>query len=82
MLTYIRERQEALGATPGRRIYNYVSGAVILGVMALVFAGLGPLWIFWIAFPVSLVLDVFLTRKWMNEDALCAYRADQAGSVQ
>lgn len=78
MLTYIRERQEALGASPGRRIYNYASGAVILVVMALVFAGLAPLWIFWIAFPVSLVLDVFLTRKWIKEDALRSYRAGQA----
>jgi membrane protein implicated in regulation of membrane protease activity len=78
MLNYIRERQEALGATPGRRIYNYASGAVILAVMALVFANLAPLWIFWIAFPVSIVLDVFLTRKWIRDDALRGYRANHA----
>ncbi|WP_426978248.1 hypothetical protein ACQCSU_03210 [Pseudarthrobacter sp. O4] len=77
MLNYFRERQEALGATPGRRIYNYASGAVILVVMALVFAVLAPAWIFWIAFAVSCVLDVFLTRKWIREDALRAYRAGQ-----
>lgn len=79
MLNYIRERQEALGATSGRRIYNYASGAVILAVMALVFAGLAPTWIAWSAFVVSVVLDVFLTRTWIREDALKAYRADHAG---
>ena len=79
MLTYVRERQEALEASSGRRIYNYASGAVILVLMALVFAGLAPQGIFWIIFPVSLVLDVFLTRKWIREDAL---RAHQAGLAQ
>jgi membrane protein implicated in regulation of membrane protease activity len=79
MLNYIRERQEALGATPGRRIYNYASGAVILAVMALVFAGLARTWIFWMAFVVSVVLDAFLTRKWIQEDALSDYRADHGG---
>jgi hypothetical protein len=70
VLNYFRERQEALGATPGRRIYNYASGVVILAVMALVFSGLAPLWTFWIVFPMSLVLDFFLTRNWIREDAL------------
>ena len=78
MLNYFRERQEALGATPGRRIYNYASGAVILVVMAMVFSGLLPLWAFWIAFPASLVLDFFLTRSWIREDALRAHRANHA----
>lgn len=77
MLNYFRETQEARIATPGRRIYNYASAAVILLVTALVFAGLVPLWIFWIAFPVSLVLDALLTRKWIREDALRDYRAAQ-----
>jgi hypothetical protein len=77
MLNYFREAQEARMATPGRRIYNYASGAVILVVVALVFANLAPLWIFWIAFPVSLILGAFLTRKWIREDALRDYRASQ-----
>lgn len=77
MLNYFRETQEARIATPARRIYNYASGAVILVVMALVFANLVPLWIFWIAFPVSIVLDIFLTRKWVRQDALRDYRASQ-----
>lgn len=77
MLNYFRETQEARIATPGRRFYNYVSAAVILMVMAMVFAGLVPLWIFWIAFPMSLVLDALLTRKWVREDALGDYRAAQ-----
>ena len=79
MLTYVRERQEALAASSGRRIYNYASGAVVLVLMVLVFAGLAPQGIFWIVFPVSLVLDVFLTRKWIREDAL---RTHQAGLAQ
>ena len=77
MLNYFRETQEARIATPGRRFYNYVSAAVILIVMALVFTGLVPLWIFWIAFPMSLVLDALLTRKWVREDALGDDRAAQ-----
>ncbi len=77
MLKHFREAQEARIATSGRRIYNYASGAVVLVVMALVFANLAPLWIFWIAFPVSLVLDVILTRKWIREDALRDDRAPQ-----
>lgn len=77
MLNYFRERQEALNATPGRRIYNYASGAVVLVVMALVFAGLASIWIAWATFAGSLVLDAFLARKWIKEDALRDYRAGQ-----
>lgn len=40
MLNYIRERQDARAGTPGRRIYDYATGAVILAVVALVIAGL------------------------------------------
>lgn len=78
MLTYFRERQESLAASPVRRIYNYASGAVVLIVMAVVFVGSAPLWFFWIIFPLSLILDIFLTRKWIREDALRAYRVDHA----
>jgi hypothetical protein len=74
VLDYFRE---ARMATPGRRIYNCASAAIILVVMALVFAGLVPLWIFWTAFPVSLGLGALLTRKWIREDALKGYRAGQ-----
>ena len=77
MLNYFRERQEALNATSGRRFYNYASGAVVLVVMALVFVGLVSIWISWATFAGSLVLDAFLTRKWIREDALRDYRARQ-----
>lgn len=77
MLNYFRETQEARIATPGRRIYKYTSAGVILVVMVLVFAGLTPLWLFWVAFPMSLVLDALLARKWVREDALRDYRAAQ-----
>ena len=77
MLNSFRETQEARLATPGRRIYTYASAGAIVVVMALVFAGLVPLWIFWIAFPASLVLDALLTRTWIREDLLRDYRAGQ-----
>ena len=76
LLIYLRERQEALGATPGRKIHNFASGAMILVIMGLAFSGFVPLWAFWIAFPASLVLDLVLTRRWVGEDALRAHRAD------
>lgn len=78
MLDYFRERQEALDATSGRRIYNYASGAVVLGVMALVFAGVAPVWVSWATLIASCILDVLLTRKWIREDALRSYRSGQA----
>lgn len=78
MLNYFRERQDALDATSGRRVYNYASGALVLGVMALVFAGLAPIWASWATLVASCALDVFLTRKWIREDALRAFRADHA----
>ena len=77
MLNYFRESQEARMATRGRRIYNYGSGAVILAIMAIVIAGLAPVWISWTAFAVSFMLDVFLTRAWIRADALSDYRARQ-----
>lgn len=77
MLHYFRERQEALNATPGRRIYNFVSAAVVLAVMALVFAGVAPVWVSWATFAASVILDVLLTRKWIREDLLRDFRADQ-----
>ena len=77
MLNYFRESQEARMATRGRRIYNYASGAVILAIMAIVIAGLAPVWISWTAFAVSFVLDALLTRAWIRADALGDYRARQ-----
>lgn len=79
MLNYFRERQEALDATPGRRIYNYASGALVIAVMALVIAGLAPIEVSWATLVASCVLDFFLSRIWIREDALGAYRADHAG---
>ena len=77
MLNFFREAHEARIATPGRRIYNYASGAVVLVVMALVFSGLVSIWISWATFAGALVLDAFLTRKWIREDALRDYMAGQ-----
>ena len=79
MLNYFRETQEARFATLARRIYGYVSAGIVISVMALVFADLAPIWIFWTTFAVSCVLDAFLTRKWISDDALKAYRGGQAG---
>ena len=74
MLNYFREMQEARSATSGLRTYGFVSAAVVVVVMALVFAGPAPLWVFWSTFAASCVLDAFLTRKWIRDDALEAYR--------
>ena len=76
MLNYFRETQEARFATSARRIYGFVSAGfvVAVAVMALVFAGLAPIWIFWAIFAASCVLDALLTREWIREDALEAYR--------
>jgi hypothetical protein len=79
MLNYFHETQEARFATSGRRIYGFISAAFVVVVVALVFAGLVPLWISWATFTVSCVLDALLTRKWIREDALDAYRSGTPG---
>jgi hypothetical protein len=55
MLNYFRETQEARFATPARRMYGYLSAGIVVAVMALVFAGLAPLWISWATFAASCV---------------------------
>ena len=79
MLNYFREAQEARFATRARRIYGYVSTSIVVAVMALVLAGLAPLWISWATFAASCVLDAVLTRNWVREDALQAYRHEYLG---
>jgi membrane protein implicated in regulation of membrane protease activity len=79
MLNYFREAQEARFATPARRIYGYVSAGIVVAVMAIVIAGLAPLWISWTTFAASCVLDAVLTRNWISEDALRAYRGEYPG---
>ncbi|NYD77613.1 hypothetical protein [Arthrobacter cupressi] len=76
MLNYFRERQQALEVNPQRRAIGYVSGAVVVALMVLVFVGIIPQWIFWAAFAASCVLDITLTRKWVRDDALKAHQAD------
>jgi len=79
MLNYFRETQEARFATRARRIYGYVSVGFVVAVGVLVIAGLAPVWTSWTILGVSCVLDAFLARKWIREDALRAYRSDRAG---
>jgi hypothetical protein len=79
MLNYFRETQEARFASSARRIYGYVSAGFVVAAVALVFAGLAPEWISWATFAVSCVLDAFLTRKWIREDALKAFRGGPPG---
>jgi hypothetical protein len=79
MLNYFREAQEARFATPARRMYGYVSAGIVVAVMAMVFAGLAPIWISWTTFAASCVLDAVLTRRWISEDALQAYRREYPG---
>jgi hypothetical protein len=79
MLNYFRETQEARFATSARRIYGFVSAGFVVAVMALVIAGLAPVWISWATFAVSCLLDAYLTRKWIRDDALEAYRGGHPG---
>ncbi len=79
MLNYFRETQEARFATSARRIYGFVSSGFVVAVVALVIAGLAPVWISWATLTVSCVLDTFLTRQWIREDALEAYRGGHSG---
>ena len=70
MLEYLRERSEARRATPGRRIYNYGSAAMLVAVGIWVFTTAAPGWIFLAAVAAVAAYDVFLTGKWVREDAL------------
>lgn len=69
MLKYLRERSEARIATPRRRIYNYVSAAILMAVGIWVFSTSEPAWIFLAAVVAVAVFDGFLTSKWVREDA-------------
>lgn len=77
MLHFFRECQEASHATHGRRIYHYVSTAVLLALVAWTVAVHAPVWITPTVLAIDWVLYAFLIRKWIREDALSAYRADQ-----
>ena len=79
MLNYFRETQEARFATSARRIYGLVSAGFVVAIVALVIVGIAPVWISWATFTVSCVLDAFLNRKWIREDALEAYRGGHPG---
>lgn len=79
MLNYFHEMQEARFATSARRIYGIASAGFVVAVMALVFSGLAPLWIFWSTFAISCVVDAFLTRQWSRRDALESYRGGTPG---
>jgi hypothetical protein len=70
MLKYMRERSEARIATPGRRNYNYASAAIMMAVGIWVFSTGAPGWMFLAAVAAVAAFDVFLTSKWVREDAL------------
>ena len=79
MLNYLRERREALHATPARRSFSFASALVICVLIGLGFASLVPQWLVWAALAASYVLDTVLSRKWIRDDALNAYRAEHSG---
>jgi hypothetical protein len=70
MLKYMRERSEARIATPGRRNYNYASAGIMMAVGIWVFSTGAPGWMFLAAVAAVAAFDVFLTSKWVREDAL------------
>jgi uncharacterized membrane protein YhhN len=77
MLNYLRERRDALNATHGRRNYNRISAASLLAFGVLAATLRTPIWVGWAALALSLLVDNLLIRKWIREDALRAYQADQ-----
>ncbi|QYF88475.1 hypothetical protein [Arthrobacter sp. PAMC25284] len=78
MLTCFRERTEVRHATRGRRVYAFISAAVVLGFAAWVFNGGAQLWAFFAAFAVVAVADELLIRSWIHADAPAASRAGTA----
>ena len=76
MLHFFREWQEASHATPGRRMYHWVSAAVLLGILVWTFVVHVPVWFFPVILVVDSVLYIFLIRKWIRDDLLSAYRAE------
>lgn len=70
LLNYLRESAEARQATNGRRLYGYISAAIIVLLpLAVIFWSI-PLWLFFVIVVASVALDIVLIRKWINEDLL------------
>lgn len=77
MLNNFREAAEARRATRGRRMYGYISAAIIVVlILAVIFWSL-PLWLFIVIVVAGIALDIILLRKWVNEDLLSKSRAGQ-----
>lgn len=77
MLNNFREAAEARRATQGRRMYGYVSAAIIVVlVLAVIFWSM-PLWLFIAIVVAGIALDIVLLRKWVNEDLLSKSGAGQ-----
>ncbi|KQQ88821.1 hypothetical protein OVA06_01800 [Pseudarthrobacter sp. SL88] len=77
MLNNFREAAEARRATQGRRLYGYVSAAIIVVlILAVIFWSL-PLWLFIVIVVAGIALDIVLLRKWVAEDLLSKSRAGQ-----
>lgn len=77
MLNNFREAAEARRATQGRRMYGYVSAAIIVVlILAVIFWSL-PLWLFIVIVLAGIALDIVLLRKWVAEDLLSKSRAGQ-----
>ncbi|MDP9904688.1 hypothetical protein [Arthrobacter bambusae] len=79
MLNYLRERRDALSVTRSRRFYNGVSAALLLAFGAWAAAIHAPTWTAWAALAFALLVEALLVRKWIKDDALQAYQAEQSG---
>ena len=77
MLNNFREAAEARRATQGRRLYGYISAAVIVVLILAVIFWSMPLWLFIAIVVAGVALDIVLLRKWVNEDLLSKSRAGQ-----
>lgn len=69
-MNYIREAAEARRATTGRRAYGYITAGIIILLMLTVVLWQMPLWLFFAIVAVSVVIDIILVRKWINDDLL------------
>lgn len=74
---YLREAAQASRATSRRRLYGYISAAVIVSLLLAVMFWNMPIWLFFAIVVASFALDAILVRKWINEDLLSASGVQQ-----
>jgi len=77
VLNNFREAAEARRATQGRRLYGYISAAILVVLILAVIFWSMPLWLFTAIVVAGIALDIVLLRKWINQDLLSKSRTWQ-----